>query len=57
MNFHRLLWSALSQETRDAATKTSDEDLQAHLLLQAARYTLLFQRTAKTPGAGEENGK
>ena len=47
MNFHRLLWSALSQESRAAATKTSDEDLQARLLLQAARYTLLAQQAAK----------
>jgi hypothetical protein len=57
MNFHQLLWLALSQETRAAVTKTRDEDLQARLLLQAARYTLLAQRAAKPPDAGEKNGK
>lgn len=57
MNFRRLLWLALSQETRTAVMKTRDEDLQARLLLQAARYTLLAQQAAKTPDAGEENGK
>lgn len=57
MNFHSLLWLALSQESRAAAMKTRDGDLQARLLLQAARYTLLAQRAAQTPEAGEENGK
>ena len=54
MNFHQLLWSALSQETRAAVTKTRDADLQARLLLQAARYTLLAEKAAKTPDAGED---
>jgi hypothetical protein len=57
MNFHRLLWLALSREARAAARKTRDEDLQVRLLLRSAHYTLLAQRAVKTPGSGEENGK
>jgi hypothetical protein len=57
MNFHQLLWLALSQETRAAVAKTRDEDLQARLLLQAACYALLAERAATTPDTGEHNGK
>ena len=57
MNFHMLLWLALSQQARNAAKRTRNEDLQARLLLQAARYTLLARRTAGTPDAGDEHGK
>jgi hypothetical protein len=57
MNFYMLLWSALSQEARTAAKKTRNEYLQDRLLLQAACYTLLAQRAARTPGPDEEQGK
>jgi hypothetical protein len=57
MNFHTLLWLALSQEARNAVKRTRNEDLQARLLLQAARYTLLARRTAGTPDADEAHGK
>ena len=57
MNFRQLLWLALSQETRAAVTKIRDEDLQARLLLQAARYTLLAERAATPPDASEQNRK
>ena len=57
MNFHNMLWSALSREARAAAKKTRDENLQVRLLLQAARYTLLAQRAVKAPDPGEENRK
>jgi hypothetical protein len=52
-NFHKMLWLALSEEARAAAVKTSNEGLQAQLLLQAARYTLLAERAAKTPEPGK----
>jgi hypothetical protein len=57
MNFQQLLWSALSRETRAAATKARDQNVQARLLLQAARYTLLAQQAAGAPDLGKENGK
>ena len=57
MNFHKLLWLALSQEARAAAKRTRNEDLQGRLLLQAARYTLLARRATGTPDAGDGQGK
>jgi hypothetical protein len=56
MNFHRLLWLAHAREARAAAKKTRVEDLQVWLLLEAARYALLAQQAAVTPGSDEEKG-